>query len=204
MIFKMRALFSIFICLAMLASARAQTNVANLAAGYQLNPMDKLSISIAEDPVKGEPTEVSVSPLGELVVRVSRCCAGTEVVVYVLGKTLDQVQTELKEKLEAEFYQKATIEVRLKDQTRRKGQVFLRGAVRANTVPIDPGKPLTLWEALNQAGTTEYANFRKIKLDRGGKITDHDIEAVNKGDRSKDVELQDGDRITVPEKRFNL
>lgn len=180
--------------------ARGQTN---LAAGYLLNPMDKLSISIAEDPVKGQPIEVSVSPLGDLVVRVSRCCEDA-VVVNVRGKTLDQVEKELKEKLEADFYQKATLQLRVVDQTRRRGQVFLRGAVRANSVPIDPGKPLTLWEALNQAGTTEYANFRKVKLDRNGKITEYDIEAVNKGDRSKDVELQDGDRITVAEKRFNF
>jgi protein involved in polysaccharide export with SLBB domain len=191
---------ALLIFAAAFGGVRAQTN---LAAAYQLNPMDRLSISIAEDPVKGQPIEVSVSPLGDLVVRVSRCCDDS-VVVNVRGKTLGQVETELKEKLEADFYQKATLQMRLVDQTRRKGQVFLRGAVRANSVPIDPGKPLTLWEALNQAGTTEYANFRKVKVDRNGKITEYDIEAVNKGDRSKDVELQDGDRITVVEKRFNF
>jgi protein involved in polysaccharide export with SLBB domain len=201
MIFEMRAIISILIFVATLVMSSAQTT--NLAAAYQLNPMDKLSISIAEDPVKGQPADIIVSPLGDLVVRVSRCCEES-VVVNVRGKTLEQVQKELKEKLEADFYQKVTLQVRLMDQTRRKGSVFLRGAVRANSVPMDPGKPLTLWEALNQAGTTEYANYRKIKLDRNGKISEHDIEAVNKGDRSKDIELQDGDRITVPEKRFNF
>lgn len=195
----MRLFCIILICVSFLSVTRAQAP----ASAYQLNPMDKLSVTIAEDPVKGQPIELSVSPLGDLVVRVSRCCEES-VRLNVRGKTVEDVEKELKQKLESEFYQKATVEVRLIDQTRRKGQVFLRGAVRANIVVLEPGKPMTLWEALNQAGTTEYANFKKVKLDRGGKVTEHDMDAVNKGDRSKDIELQDGDRITVVEKRFNL
>jgi hypothetical protein len=62
---------------------------------------------------------------------------------------------------------------------------------------------------LTEVGTTEFANLKKVKLDRVGadgksQITTHDIDAVDKGDRSKDIELRDGDRVTVPESLFKL
>lgn len=178
------------------------------SATYQLSPMDKLSISIAQDPVAGRPVEVSVSPLGDLVVPVSRCCEES-ITVNVRGKTVEEAETEIKKRLEGEFYEKASVQLRVIDPTRRKGQVLIRGAVRSNLVQLDQGKPKTMWEALTEVGVTEYANLKKVKLDRSdgkGKnsITYHDMDAVNKGDRSKDVELQDGDRITVAEKFWNF
>jgi protein involved in polysaccharide export with SLBB domain len=179
--------------------ARAQ----GVASGYQLVPMDKISVVIAQDPVQGRPIELSVSPLGDLAIPVSRCCEES-VIVSVRGKTVEQVEKEVAEKLEAEYYQKATVQIRVIDPTRRKGQVLLQGAVRAHSYQLDTGRPRTLWEALTEVGVTEYANLKKVKLDRGGKITTYDIDAVNKGDRTKDAELQDGDRVSVPEKLFNI
>lgn len=196
MIFKMRFVLFILLCAGVV-------NASGQAAAYQLSPMDKLSVAIAQDPVAGRPVEISVSPLGDLAVPVSRCCEES-IVLNVRGKTVEAVEKELKEKLEADFYKTATVQIRVIDPTRRKGQVLLRGAVRATSLQLDPGKPKTLFEALTEVSTTEYANLRKVKLDRNGKFTEHDIEAVSKGDRSKDIELQDGDRITVPEKFFNI
>jgi protein involved in polysaccharide export with SLBB domain len=204
MIFEMLRSLLILICFAIGPDLRAQV----VGAGYRLNPMDKLSVSIAQDPAPGRPVELSVSPLGDLVVPVSRCCEES-VVLSVRGKSVEEVEKELKTRLEADFYQTATVQVRVIDPTRRKGQVLLRGAVRATSVQLDSGKPKTLWEALTEVGTTDFANLKKVKLDRvdaNGKsqITTHDIEAVDKGDRTKDIELRDGDRVTVPESLFKL
>ena len=63
----MRLAFAILFLFGTIA-ARAQ----GVAAGYQLSPMDKISIVIAQDPVQGRPIELSVSPLGDLAVPVSR------------------------------------------------------------------------------------------------------------------------------------
>ena len=194
----------ILFCLGGLAGSSAQV----VSAGYQLNPMDKLAVSIAQDPVAGRPIELSVSPLGDLIVPVSRCCEES-VLLAVKGKTVEEVEKALKAKLETDFYQTATVQVRVIDPTRRKGQVLLRGAVRATSVQLDSGKPKTLWEALTEVGTSEFANLKKVKLDRVGpdgksQLTTHDIDAVDKGDRSKDIELRDGDRVTVPESLFKV
>jgi protein involved in polysaccharide export with SLBB domain len=200
----MARLLYILICFLGLTADHAQT----VGSSYQLNPMDKISVSIAQDPAPGRPVELSVSPLGDLVVPVSRCCEDS-IVVSVRGKTVEEVEKDLKKRLEEEFYQTATVQVRVIDPTRRKGQVLLRGAVRATSVQLDSSKAKTLWEALTEVGTTEFANLKKVKLDRVGadgksQITTHDIDAVDKGDRSKDIELRDGDRVTVPESLFKL
>jgi protein involved in polysaccharide export with SLBB domain len=181
------------------------TNTAGAGpVGYQLNAMDKVSVTVAQDPVAGKPAEVSVSPLGDLTVPVSRCCEDA-ITVNVRGKSVEDVEKEIREKLEKEFYEKATVQLRVIDATRRRGQVLLTGAVRSNSVQLDPGRPKTLWEALTEAGVSDFANLKKVKVDRVGKgVTIYDVDAVKKGDRSKDVELQDGDRITVPEKAFNF
>lgn len=200
----MRACVFILLAWAALVSVQGQSAIAS----YQLSPMDKLSVTIAQDPIGGRPIEVNVSPLGDLTVPVSRCCEDS-VTINVRGKTVEEAEKELKRRLEEEFYETATVQLRVVDPTRRKAQVLLRGAVRGNSVLFDAGKPKTLWEALTEVGTTEYANLKKVKLDRSdgngaNKITFYDIDAVNKGDRTKDVELQDGDRVTVPEKFLNI
>jgi len=196
----MRLAIFILMCVGALLNARAQS----VSASYQLSPMDKLSVSIAQDPVVGKPVEINVSPLGDLTIPVSRCCEES-IVVNVRGKTVEEAEKEIKQRLEADYYQNATVQLRVIDQTRRKGQVLLRGAVRQSSVLLDPSKPKTLYEALTEAGTTDYANLKKVKLDRvGSPIKYYDMTAVEKGDRSKDVELQDGDRITVEESFFKL
>jgi protein involved in polysaccharide export with SLBB domain len=178
---------------------------------YKLAPLDKLSISIEQDPVAGRPIEIGVSSLFNLDVPVSRCCE-TTISMNVRGKTLAEVQAELKSKLEQDYYKTANVQLKLVDRERtvRVGQVWLRGAVRGNIVQLEAGKKKTLWEALTQVGTTEFAKLSKVRVDRVDPATGEtkkiyvDIEAVDKGDRSKDIELQDGDRITVAEKWFNL
>ncbi|MDX1952118.1 MAG: polysaccharide biosynthesis/export family protein [Verrucomicrobiota bacterium] len=177
-------------------------------AAYQLAPMDKLSILIQEDPAPGKATELSVSALGDIVVPISRCCEES-INLNVRGKTVEQVQKELTAELEKQYYAKATVQLKLVDPNRKKGQALFRGAVRGNIVQLEQGSRKTLWEALTEVGTTEFADLRKVKLDRvdpstgQNSITYHDMEAVNKGARDKDVELKDGDRITVKEKFFN-
>lgn len=186
-------------------------NAADPVASYQLNPLDKLTVSVEQDPVPGKPVEVSVSSLFNVEVPVSRCCEAT-LSINVRGKTLADVQTELKSKLEEKFYKNATVNLKLvdRDLSRRIGQVWLRGAVRGNVAPLEAGKRKTLWEVLTQVGTTEFARMSKVRVDRLDQATGEtktfwvNIDAVNKGDRGQDLELQDGDRITVAEKWFNF
>jgi protein involved in polysaccharide export with SLBB domain len=180
-------------------------------AAYRLSPLDKLTVQVEQDPIPGKPVEISVSSLYHIEVPVSRCCE-TTISLNVRDKTITQVQDELKARLEAQYYNVANVQVRLidRDLARRVGQVWLRGAVRGNVVPLEAGKRKTLWEVLTQVGTTEFARLSKVRVERLDPATGKtreifvNIEAVNKGDRSQDLELQDGDRITVSEKWFNF
>lgn len=173
---------------------------------YQLNVQDKLVFRIHEDPMKGPaPEEISVTPQGELNFRVTR---GSDemITINARGKTLAQVRQELKARLEADYYHTATAELKLKEQSRRAGQVLFFGAVRNNLLPLVPGEPKTIFEGVYQVGVNEFANLKKVKLSRvdpkTGKpeTTIINLEAIKKGDRTQDVQLQDGDRIEIPEK----
>jgi protein involved in polysaccharide export with SLBB domain len=200
----MLSLITVFASLTLLAQAAAPES-------HQLSPMDKLTISIDQDPIPGRPIEVAVSSLYNLEIPVSRCCEST-IALNVKGKSVAEVQAELKSRLQQEYYKNADVQLKLveRDPNRRVGQVWLRGAVKGNIVQLEGGKRKTLWEALTQVGTTEFAKLSKVRVDRVDTVTGEtkkifvDIEAVDKGDRNKDLELQDGDRITVSEKWFNI
>ena len=172
----------------------------------QLNPQDKLLYSIQEDPVRAAtPEEAYVNAQGEIHFHVSRGADET-LTINVQGKTLAAVQRELKGRLEAEYYHRATLDLKLKEQARRVGQVLFTGAVRGNFIQLLPGETKTIFEGVYQVGLSEFANLRKVKLNRRNPQTQEtekliiDLEAIRKGDRSKDDPLQDGDRVEVPEK----
>jgi protein involved in polysaccharide export with SLBB domain len=208
----MKLTFILFFCATTLAAlAPASLGQAATREDYKLAPLDKLTVNIEQDPISGRPVEVGVSSLYNVDVPVSRCCE-TMISLNVKGKTMREVESELKTKLEQDYYTTANVQLRLVDRERtiRVGQVWLRGAVRGNIVQLEAGKKKTVWEALTQVGTTEFARLSRVRVDRVDPATGEtkkifvDVEAVDKGDRSKDIELQDGDRITVTEKWFNL
>ena len=190
-------------------AGRSQTNAPTTVGAedsYPLNLQDKLLFSIQEDPISSAtPEELYVNAQSELHFRVSRG-ADEMLTINVRGKTLAQVKKELKAKLDADYYQSATIDLKLKEQTRRAGQVLFLGAVRGNVLPLAPGETKTIFEGVYQVGVNEYANLKKVKLNRVNSQTGKsetyviNLEAIKKGDRAQDMPLQDGDRIEVPEK----
>lgn len=69
---------------------------------------------------------------------------------------------------------------------------------RPGTVPL-VGK-ITIFEALTMAGVRETANMKKIYLLRGGKKIPFNYKDVLQGKSlDKDIPLEDGDRIVVPQ-----
>jgi protein involved in polysaccharide export with SLBB domain len=174
-----------------------------------LSYQDKLSFSVDQDPAPGRPVTVLVTAGGDLEVPVSRCC-DTTITVAAVGRRLSEVEADLQRMLAAEYYHQPKVQLRLIDSTPRPGQVWISGAVKANIVQLPQGKALTLWQALVQAGPTEFANLSRVRVHRMDPQSREtrtfvvDVEAVQKGDWQKDLELQDGDRIEVKERWFNL
>jgi len=185
-----------------------QTGVSAMES-HVVQPGDKLGFSVDQDPTSGAPVQQIVSPFGLLSIPVSRCCEST-VTIQAGKKTIKQIQDEIKALLEQEYYRVADVKITLVNPIVKLGQVWFRGAVRTSVIALDPGQPMTLWEALTRAGTTEFANLSKVKVERldeaSGKTETIyvNIDRVNKGNRDEDIILKDGDRVDVKEKWFTI
>lgn len=185
------------------------SDATNTAATYLLNPQDKLIFNIDEDPSKtGEPEVISVNAIGEATFRITR---GSDLAINLMvrGKTLEAVKKELKEKLDKEYYQNASVRLELKETSPRYGQVlFIGKGSRGNMLQLVPGEEKRIFEAVFQVGVNEFANLKKVKLTRVDQTTQKtttqiiDLEEIKKGVRTNNVILQNGDIIDVPERGF--
>lgn len=182
----------------------------NLLDDLRLNPMDKLSFTIREDPVKSSTaTVVPVLSTFDLYFPVS---AGFDEIITInaRGKTLGQIRQELKKILDTDFYYDATVELRVLSTNPRKGEVLFSGAVRNSVLLLNSGEPRTLAEGILQMGVTDFANLKKVRLTRLDPVTHKpvkrtiDVKAILDGDRKEDLPLQDGDRIEIPERGLVL
>lgn len=179
---------------------------------YTLRTGDRLQYRLAEDPERGPtPIPVDINNLGEASFPVSRNF-DLRITFEVRGKTVEEVREQLRERLLADYYNKATVELTLADKIldAAKVQFFGTGMVRGEIAIPRDGPPLTLSDALLRVNPPEFANLRKVKIHRPDpltgqvKVIEVDANAVIKnGQRDKDVVLQDGDRIEVPEKWIN-
>ena len=161
---------------------------------------DMVSFSIAEDR-DPQPVLKRVTDTGEIdfpyIGRVS-----------VIGKNASQVTAEVKRKLEAQFYYKATVNIGLEQSAigRPKGKIYVAGDVKSpGPQEFYPGEKATVSAAIIKAGQfTQFANQRKVQLthqtkDGHTEITTVDVRAVlNEGHRDRDVDVQDNDYIFVP------
>lgn len=204
-------LIAILILLAALVSPPAQAAEQkadaspSLSVQVKLMPGSKLAYNIAQDPIKPQiPADILVNARGEAVFPVSGGYPET-ITLQAAGKTVEEVRTELKKILDSEFYNDADVSLNLKEQAARPGQVLLFGSVRNSFVLIQPGETKRIFEAILQAGPNEFANLKKVKLNRinptTGKLETQiiNVEAIKK-DPTKDIQVFDGDRIEVPER----
>lgn len=169
----------------------------------KLSPGDQVTLEIVEDKDGGIPKvvtatgELDVPPLGR---------------VHVSGKTTIEASSDIRRRLEVDYYYKATVKLsidRVSPTMVKSGTVYLAGEVRAvGAVEMVSGVPLKLSEAILQAGGFgPWADDRKVQVTRRAgnstqKITVDVKEVLQKGNVEKDVTLQDGDRVYVPQAFF--
>lgn len=179
---------------------------------YQLAAGDKLSFQVEEDPAKQrELIELLVPQVGGVEFPVSRDDRSVTVALDVIGKTIPQVKTELKTVLERDYYQKATVKLRVFDANQQRGQVAFWGAVRG-LLPLDPNKPMKVSDGILQLGWDQmYANLKRVEVVRTDPATKQkktiivNVQKIlDKDGNAKDVILQDGDRVHVPDKGIIL
>ena len=189
----------------------------------ELKPHDALRFLIEQDPALvesqrngggGDAEYVVVTDSGEAMFRVSRF-SPTSVKLSVAGKKLDAIRKELKAQLDADYYQDCAFRLDLQAINRQPGQLDTLPKVTlygegglSGTYPIPEGEKLMLTDVILRAGGgggNGFANLGKVKVRRLNLETKkEDIIPVDvdkllkKGDRNKDLELKDGDRIEVP------
>jgi hypothetical protein len=181
-----------------------------------LKPRDILRYSVDQDPQRStEASLVSITDVYDAHFPVSR---GFEkvVTINVRGKHLPDIRTELKSKLEEDFYTTATIALDLVSVNRGSGadmsgstpKAIFFGEIRG-AVPLPEGEKKTVSEAVLLLGYTDYADLKHIKINRKdpatGKPTTIKVnvsEIIKDNKIDKDVELLDGDRVEVPARKI--
>jgi protein involved in polysaccharide export with SLBB domain len=166
----------------------------------RLSPGDQVTLEIVEDKDGGLPRiitatgELDVFPLGR---------------VHVGGKTTREAESEIKRRLEVDYYHRATVKLsidRVSPTIVKAGQIYLSGEVRAvGPLELVAGTPLKLSEAiLSAGGFGPWAEERKVQVTRrNGQREIVDVKDIIKnGKLEKDITLQDGDRVHVPQAFF--
>ncbi len=175
----------------------------------ELRASDRLRFRIEEDPAKAAtPLIVLVNGLGEASFPVTRD-SDIRVTLAVRGKRLGQVREELVARLLEDYYNRATVELGVEEKVGITGKAQFFGEM-GGTIPITADQPVKLSEAILQLRAPESARLSRVRVHRENPATGQttvlevDVDAINKrGQREKDIVLQDGDRIEVRQKWFN-
>lgn len=188
----------------------------------ELKARDTFRYRIHEDPVGGaDSLRVTINDAGEALFNVTRSDS-TYVAVKAAGRRLQEVRQELKQKLEAEYYIRATVDLSLETVASASGagggaaaaaafatlpKVVVYGELQGSFV-IPEGQRLMLSDVMIGMPKNPFARLDKVEIQRLGPdgkalpsvVVDVE-ELINKNNRSLDVELKDGDRIRVPKKK---
>jgi polysaccharide export outer membrane protein len=141
--------------------------------------------------------------------------------IKAAGLTHEELATKIKEGLEEEYFYNATVIVtpyrkgdtsisRLKTKG---GIVYVYGRVsREGVVKIPNDEVLTVSKVIiRSGGFKEFANRKKVKLIRRSAATGKSettvlnmVNIIDKGQLEKDVPVQNGDIVVVPEQFFNF
>ena len=185
------------------ASAQVMTSEP-IEPNHKLGRGDRLSYYVVEDREPNQVWPLIVGDDGE----VNLPLGGR---VKAAGKTTDQLRTDIKGLLEREYYYHATINMGLDAVAQRasRGRIYVTGAVRQTgpvELPVDA--PMTASQAIYQmGGPVDFSALKKTRVMRKGGPKEGilvNVKAVEKGDLDKDVVLQPGDTVIVPEASIGI
>ncbi len=123
-------------------------------------------------------------------------------VVQAAGRTVEDIREELTKKLSI-YIEKVQLDVRV--AAYRSQRVYVVGEVEVPGVYLVKDIPLTVLEAINNAGgVTPESDLRNITLTRKDKAYSINLLSLYEGgDLSQNVLLQHGDVLNVPDDAFN-
>ena len=183
------------------SKTNATNGLSNLDDKHKLAIGDRLSFRIVED--EDDPKPLFITDSGDVEIPyIGRVAAE--------NKTCRQLATEVKAALEKEYYYQATVILAVDLMTKTHGRVYLVGAVRLpGPVELPSDEVLTLSRAILRAGGfTDFADRGHVKLTRKDSDTKEEKktfvvdvgEIFDKGKIDKDMILETGDLIFVPDR----
>jgi len=167
---------------------------------------DRISFRIVED--RRDPISLMVTESGEMEVPlIGR--------VPAANKTCKQLAREIKPLLQKDYFYQATVIIGLDTiGTKSRGKIYLTGQVRTQGgMDIMPDEELTVSKAILKAGgVADFGDSKKVKLIRkkAGEASGTTTTVINvkeileRGRIDKDVVLEPGDMIVVPERLINF
>lgn len=185
-----------------MASGALATNApparAPSAVEYRIRPSDLLDIHVYQEPDLC--VKVRVGADG----RISYPLLGS---VAVAGLTAGEVQQKLTELLGRDYLVHPRVSVSVETSSTQK--VLIIGQVKnPGSYEIPPNETLTVLQLIARAGGfTDIAAGSKVTVIRGEgkqqkKITVNVNAIISTGDKSKDIPLEPGDVVSVPETFF--
>ena len=171
---------------------------------YRVGPRDVLSITVWEHPELTIPAGEGLSPeeSGNVVGEDGNFYYPYVGILKAAGKTVEEIRSEMAQKL-SRYIEQVQLNVRV--ATYRSQRVYIVGEVV--TPGIQPVKdiPLTILEAINNAGGVKpEADLSNIRLTRDGKTYSINLLSLYEGrDFSQNVLLKAGDTLNVPDRTFN-
>lgn len=172
---------------------------------HQLGVGDRLSFRIVED--QEDPKPLIITDSGDLEVPYLGRFPGA-------GKTCKQLARALKAELEKELYYQATVIIAVDQLSRNRGKVYLVGSVRNPGPQEIPGDEVfTLSKAIMRAGGFgDFADRKRVKVTRKGdapsgsskSMVVNVADVIERGHIHKDLPLQPGDLIFIPDRLVNF
>ncbi|OQK17892.1 sugar transporter [Methyloprofundus sedimenti] len=171
---------------------------------YRVGPRDILTITVWDHPELTIPAGSfrSAEAAGNVVGEDGNFYYPYVGVVKAAGKTVEEIRTELSAKL-SKYIERVQLDVRV--TTYRSQRAYIVGEVKQPGIQLVRDIPLTVLEAINNAGgVTSEADQRSITLSRDDKTYNINLLALYEGgDIRQNVTLQHGDVLSVPDRQFN-
>jgi polysaccharide export outer membrane protein len=202
----MRPAFSLLVFFLVAGPVCQPAVAADPAPAVELRVGDRLRFAVTEDPETGGDVVVNASGMIDLPLLGLRPAA---------GRTLEQLTTEVRTALEADYFVRATVRLSLIDRPERaanRGRIFLAGQMRRiGVVEIDLNEKNTVGRViLANGGLGDFADARHIKIVRksgpAGELETLTVdleEVLKKGRIDRDVPLLDGDFVLADAKLIN-
>ncbi|MGZ5304986.1 MAG: polysaccharide biosynthesis/export family protein, partial [Bacteroidia bacterium] len=171
---------------------------------YRVGPRDVLSITVWEHPELTIPAGegLSAEEAGSVVGEDGNFYYPYVGIIKAAGKTVEEIRSEMAQKL-SQYIEQVQLNVRV--ATYRSQRVYVVGEVVNPGIQPVKDIPLTILEAINNAGGVKpEADQSNVRLTRDGKTYSINLLSLYEGrDFSQNVLLKAGDTLNVPDRTFN-